>query len=119
MAVHTKVINNTAISASGSSAVFRNFSNRKWMLSVIVPTTPTGTTPSIVFALQVSTDGISFSNKGGALAAITAVGSQRTLYGVGTTQGQVVEPFVKVAWTVTGTSPNFPNIIATLHSLNC
>lgn len=119
MAVHNKVHNNVSVSASGSSQVFRNFGQKKWMLTVIVNGTPTGTTPTLTYAVQVSSDGTNFSNKGGALAAITAAGAQRTIYAPGSTQGQITEPYVKVTWAAGGTAPVFPGVTATLHSLNC
>lgn len=118
MALHSKVHTNAAISSSGSSAIFRVPSNaRRLVLSVVNKTAPTGTTPTITYELDTSTDGINFTRKGGALSSINSVVAQRTLYGVGQTQGQVVEPYAKVVWTVTGTTPNYPSITTVLTAL--
>src|SRR5258707_11292841 len=119
MSVHTKVHNNTAVSASGSSAVIPNFGSKRHVLNVVVSTAPTGTTPTITYAVQTSNDGITFNTIGAALAALNAVGQQRTMYGPGTTQGVVAGKFIKIIWTVAGTTPNFPNITAAFRGVDC
>ncbi|SRR6266851_759561 len=85
-----------------------------WVLLVRVAGTVTGTTPTLVFAVQQSNDQITWATVGAALANITAVGVQVTPYATGTTQGAITQNFIRVIATVGGTSPVFPGVYADL-----
>ncbi len=89
------------------------------MLTVVLPAAPTGTTPTITYAIQTSNDQITWTQKGAALAALSALGQQRTNYGPGTVQGAIIEKYIRVAWVVTGTTPNFPNVSAAFSAVDC
>lgn len=119
-AIHSRIHSQATITTSGSSPVFSNSNNhRRHQLNVIVGNAPTGTTPTLQFKVMVSSDGISFVQKGGALATLNAVGAQRTPYGPGTVQGQIVEPFVRVDWTITGASASFTGVSTTFQGMDC
>ncbi len=117
--LHVKQHDRATITTSGSSQIFRNPGGRRHLLIVDVATAPTGTTPVVVFEIDTSTDGVTFTRKGAALANISAIGTQTTRYGVGTTQGQIVEPYLKIVWTVTGTTPSFTNLTSTFSAVDC
>ncbi|SRR6266851_1320739 len=119
MSLHAKVHTQATISTSGNSATFPNPKSRRFLLAVALAGTPTGTTPTIVFAVQTSPDGVTWTQKGAALATLSAIGNQRTLYGPGTTQGAIVEAFIRVAWIVAGTTPVFPNVTTAFTGLDC
>ncbi len=119
MSLHAKVHTQATVNASGNSAAFTNPKSRRFLLSVALAGTPTGTTPTITFAVQTSPDGVTWTQKGAALATLNAIGNQRTLYGPSTTQGAIVETFIRVAWVVTGTTPVFPNVTTAFTGLDC
>lgn len=48
---------------------------------------------TLTFAIQVSMDGANWIQAGPALSAVS--GSQRVVYAVGSTQGPLVEPFIR------------------------
>ncbi|SRR6266487_1742444 len=119
MSLHAKVHTQSTISASGASAVFQNPKNKRFLLSVAIQSAPTGTSPTLTYAVQTSADGVSFAQKGGALASLNAIGNQRTLYGPGTTQGAIVELFIKIVWVITGAGANFTNVTTAFTGLDC
>ena len=112
-----QLLNNATITTSGSSSVITNDGRTEWVLDVRIANAPTGTTPSITFAVTVSNDGINFIQAGAALTALTAAGSQRTEYTISSTQGPIEEDFIKVTWNVTGTTPSFTGVFADLVGL--
>lgn len=104
------VHSNATITTSGSSVVAMNFGHKEVSLVVNVTVAPTGTTPSITYTIQEVDPGngtttISAAKSG---AAITGLGTQiitlPVMYG-----GDVI-----VSWVVTGTSPSFTGVYATL-----
>jgi hypothetical protein len=104
--VHT----NATITASGSSVVAMNFGHKETSLVINVTAAPTGTTPSITYSIQEVDPGngtttITAAKTG---AAITALGVQILTLPV-TYGGDII-----VTWTVTGTTPSFTGVYATL-----
>jgi hypothetical protein len=85
-----------------------------YVLMVRVAGTPTGTSPTLVFALQQSNDQVTWSTIGAALANITAAGVQVTPYATGTTQGAVTQNFLRITATPGGTNAVFPNVYCDL-----
>jgi hypothetical protein len=75
---------------------------RKVVMFVNVANAPTGTSPNLSMQLQSSLDGTNWANVGSALA-FTAAGTQRL-------EAQGVEPFWRIAKTVTGTTPSFTGV---------
>ena len=118
-AVHNRVHSQATVSANGSSPVFNTAGHKRFQLNVVIANAPTGTSPTLTFKVMVSSDNISFAQKGGALASLNAAGVQRTLYANGSTQGQVVEPFARVDWTISGAGANFTGLSTTFHSVDC
>lgn len=105
---------NSTVNASGASNVFNNDGRSVWVL-VVRNGAPSGTTPTLTFALMVSVDGTNFVQAGPNLTALNAAGSQRTVYAINSAQGPIVEPFVKVTWAIGGSaSPSFPSVFADL-----
>ncbi|SRR5216683_3303232 len=117
--LHVKQHDRATITTSGTSVIFRNPGGKRHHLVVDVPTTPTGTTPTLTFEVDTSSDGVTFAAKGAALAAINAIGTQVTRYGVGTTQGRIFEPFIQIKWTIAGTTPSFTNVTTTFSAVDC
>ncbi len=73
---------------------------------------PTGTTPSIIWDIATSPDGVTYTQVGGALGALTAAGAQVVPYITGATQGAFPggTKWFQVIGTITGTNPVFPNV---------
>jgi len=94
------------------SDVFTADAYALYVLMVRVAGTVTGTTPTLVFALQQSNDQVTWTTIGAALANIVAGGIQVTPYGTGTTQGAVTQGLLRVTATIGGTSPVFPGVYA-------
>lgn len=82
------------------------------VLLVRVVGTPTGTTPTLVFAVQQSNDGVNWTGVGAALANITAAGVQVTPYAAGTTQGAITSTWYRVTATPGGTNGSFTGVYA-------
>ncbi len=57
---------------------------------------------TLTFAVQVSMDGTNWLQAGPALSAVS--GSQRTVYAVGSTQGPITEPYIRVQAVVATSS---------------
>lgn len=118
--LHIKQHDRATITASGVGPILRNPGGKRHILIVDVPTAPTGTSPTLVFEVDASFDGITFTRKGAVLATISGIGTQVTRYGAGATQGQLVEPLIQVKWTLGGTvSPTFTNVTTTLSAVDC
>lgn len=116
----SRIHSGATVTTSGSSPVFSNQGgHRRHQLNVVIRNAPTGTTPTLQFKVMVSSDGISFAQKGGALATLNAIGAQRTPYGPGTVQGAIVENFVRVDWTITGASASFTGVSTTFQGMDC
>lgn len=88
-----------------------DLSNPRVVAALInLPNNPTGTSPTITFTLDVSLDGNVWYNAKTS-SAQSAAGTVRL---VGT---DIIEPFVRVAWTLTGTTPSFAGVtIDILHN---
>ncbi len=120
MSLHSKLHTNSTITTSGSSPVFKNPRTKRHILSVALASAPSGTAPTLLFAVMVSNDGVTFAQKGAALATLNAVGNQRTQYGAGTTQGQITEAFIRIDWAIGGSaSPTFTNVSTYFTGLDC
>ncbi len=96
-----------------TSKTFRLEGYTFFTLIATLAATPTGTSPTLTWALQSSADGISFTTVGAALAAMTPSNLvQATVYGTGTTQGAISGPFFRVIGTLGGTNAVFPGVFA-------
>lgn len=108
--------NETLNAPTGTVYISKTFRLDSYAFIVLIATIngiPTGTTPTLTWALQSSADGVSFATVGAALAAMTpSLLVQATVYGTGTTQGAITGPFFRVIATSGGTSPVFPNVFA-------
>lgn len=113
-----QVLSNATITANGASGVINNAldGHTIWVLDVRNGA-GTGTTPTLTFAVMVSVDGVNFIQAGPALASLVGAGIQRTVYAVNSAQGPIIEPFFKVTWTISGTTPSFPAVYADLIGL--
>jgi hypothetical protein len=105
-----EILSNQTITATGSSMVAIDFGHKEISLIVNVTGPVTGTTPSITFTLQEIDPGnettpINVSKTG---AALTGVNTQIVTLPV-TYGGSVL-----VTWTVTGTTPSFGGVYASL-----
>jgi hypothetical protein len=104
------VLANATVTASGSSGVFEDVGAKEVVLIVNVTGTVSGTTPTITFTIQEVDPGnfttaISSSAVG---TAITAVGTQ--IISLAMARGSCFQ----ITWTVTGTTPSFGGVYATL-----
>ncbi len=91
--------NATVVVGTFDSPTYNNDGRAIWSLVV-----RQGGGGVLTMSVMVSTDGINFVQAGPALAAVTIGTAQRTVYAVGSTQGPLVEPFIKVRAVVTGSS---------------
>lgn len=83
------------------------------ILVVHLGATPTGTTPTLTWEVDTSTDGVSFSAVGSALTAMSpSVLDQVTAYFSGSTQGAITGPFFRVKATPAGANALFPKVFA-------
>ncbi len=95
-----QILNAQVITASGQS---QGFSVPNDSLSIQIDVTAaSGTSPSVVFSVAWSDDGVTYSQASPAdsFAAITAAGSVVERF---TAKG----PFYQLVWAVTGTTPSF------------
>lgn len=104
------VHSNATITASGSSVVAMNFGHKEVTLVVNVTAAPTGTTPSITFTVQEVDPGNGTTVIGSAKSgsALTGIATQTITLPV------MVGGDIVVTWTVTGTTPSFTGVYATL-----
>ena len=109
-----QALSNVTLNSSGTGPWIANDGRSVWSLFVILGTA--NGTPSVTFRVEVSPDQVNVATAGPALSALTASGSQRTVYAVGSTQGPITEPFLRIAWTWNaGTS--FSNSTAALFGI--
>ncbi len=103
------VQSNATVTTSGSS-IFTGFGVREITLVINIKNAPTGTGPSITYSLQEIDPG----------DGLTAVGTSVTGTAITTAATQILSlPLtltgaVKVTWTVTGITPSFTGVYATL-----
>lgn len=109
---YRQVVHGNATVTTSGSAVFDGFGAKELNLIINVTASPTGTTPTITYTIQEIDPGDQTTALGNSKTgtAITAIGTQIVslpiMYG-GT---------VKVSWTVTGTTPSFTGLYASLIS---
>lgn len=92
------------ITASGVSASIDTDEFGEGLL-FIATSAVSGTTPSVSYQLQTSPDGVTWANVGAAVVA-SAIGNSATPFGA-MTPGGAFGYLVRVAYTVTGTTPSF------------
>ncbi|SRR6266567_2947314 len=103
-----QAFNNVTVSAGGSITV-QNDGRSIWVLVIRVGSVVTA--PSLQFAVTLSMDGVNFfaPASGWTLAAITTASTvQRTVFSNANISalGPIVEPWIKVTWTISGGSFN-------------
>lgn len=95
----------TPITVTGNSPILSNVSGFNSVdVEIYITAAPTGTTPALTVQLMGSLDGVNFYNIGSATASLNATG--RTLL----TNNNVDEPYLKLAYVVTGTTPSFGGV---------
>lgn len=99
----------TAVSSSGSS-VFIGFGVKEITLFVNITVSPTGTAPTIQYTLQELDPGNETTAVGSSVSTAVLTAISTGVVRIRTTSSGAV----KVSWTVTGTTPNFPTVYATL-----
>lgn len=105
------VLSNATVTTSGS-AIFDGFGSKEINLIINNTIAPTGTTPTITFSIQEVDPG----------DLTTVLGNSKTGTALSTATTQIVSlPImytgtVKVTWTVTGTTPSFTGLYASLIS---
>lgn len=95
----------TNLTASGSQVLdFNGPDGMAIVYDVLVPTTPTGTLPTLDIKIEISEDNITW-NPFLAMPQITAEGRYRVT-------GRTPKRYRKMTWTLGGTSPNFGKVTA-------
>jgi len=105
-----RVVQSNATVTTNGSAIFSAYGNKEISLFINIKNAPTGTTPTITYTIQEVDPGdlvtvVGTSTTG---SAITAIGTQILTLSV--TKSGVIQ----VSWTVTGTTPSFTGVYATL-----
>lgn len=105
-----QVVQSNAIVIASGSTIFNGYGNKEVSLFINIKNAPTGTTPTITYTIQEVDPGdlvtvVGTSTTG---SAITAIGTQILTLSV--TKSGVIN----VSWTVTGTTPSFTGVYATL-----
>lgn len=100
------------ITTNGNTGPLNNLSKLQAMVPVVsalllLPQAPTGTSPTLTFSLDVSQDGTNWFSVA-TTAPLTAAGNVRLV------ASNVIEPFVRLSWTVGGTTPSFGNVKTTI-----
>jgi hypothetical protein len=104
------VLSNATVTTSGSSATFTGFGASQIVLVINVSGTVSGTSPSVTFTLQEVDPGNQTTTIGNSVTggAITVAGTQILTLPV------MKASCVQVTWTVSGTTPSFDGVYATL-----
>lgn len=107
-----QLLSEEPVSQTYTSPIFPYGNESGWILVVRIIGAPTGTTPSLLFDIATSPDGVTFTQVGANLTALTAVGVQVVPYITGSTQGAFPggTRFFQVVGTLTGTNAVFPNV---------
>lgn len=93
------------LTVTGNSGILANNSGLNSIdVEIYITAAPTGTTPTLTVQLMGSLDGVNFYNIGSATASLNATG--RTLL----TNSNVDEPYLKLAYTLGGTTPSFGGV---------
>lgn len=100
------------INAIGNTGSLPNLCDFERVLPIVsaiinLPNAPTGTTPGAIFSLDVSVDGVVWVSVA-TTASITAAGVVRLV------ASNIIEPFVRISWTVSGTTPSFTGVLMTI-----
>lgn len=88
-----------------------------WALLARIEAAPTGTTPGIVWEVDLSDNGAAFTRVGAAIAAQTAIGALLVPYYTGSTQGLIIPAYnathtyqVQVLGTIANADNVFPSV---------
>lgn len=100
------VINNASFTATVVSPVYQNDGRSAWQLISSVGAMTT--TPTMTTKIEGSLDGTNFYTIDTQTVINAGNTSQRTVYGVNTTKGPILEPYIRVTSTFGGTG-NFAN----------
>src|SRR5690348_1264980 len=107
-------VNSASITAAGNSGALQNLgrSDQTTVIAYLDINGPvTGTSPSLTVSVDGGPDGSTWANLGSftAQTAVTAAGVVIRLV-----IHDVMDPFVRFSWTISGTTPNFQNVVMTL-----
>lgn len=109
-----QIVNNASFTATVTSNPIANDGRLSWVL--VIRTGAITTTPTLTASIQGSMDGVTYYT----IATLSAINSanavQRTVFSPNSTQGPLVEPFLKVVLTFGG-SGNFAATYADLVGL--
>lgn len=103
---------NATLTTSGSTIYNLGFGAKQLTLIVNVKAAPTGTTPALTYTLQEVDpgDGVTALGATATTGAITAIGIKAISLPV------VMGGAIKVTWTITGTTPSFTQVYATVSA---
>jgi hypothetical protein len=105
------VLSNETLASSGSTT-FSGFGFREVSLIVNIKAVPTGVQPTIVWSMQEIDPGDGLTVVGSSI-----IGAQLSIVSTQVlTLPLTVTGVVRVTWTITGTSPSFTNVYATIVS---
>lgn len=104
---HQRVLESSTVTASGNSGYLPNLSNNA-VMTILADVTGavSGTTPSLTISIGVA------ATNGGRVAVVqtfTAITAALTAP-VRNIISNIAEPFIYIAWTVTGTTPSFGGV---------
>jgi len=112
-----QTVHSNATLTSSGSLTFSGLGSREITLIINVKNAPTGTTPSLAYTLTDVDPGdqtTAISGQTVTCSAITGITATPTVLVLRAT----VSSTVRVSWTVTGTSPSFTGVYATLLAKN-
>lgn len=99
--IQTLQVAQAAVTATGNSALFEQRGDDGLLVVDLNITAVSGTSPSLTVQIQGSFDQTNWFNIGSASAAQTTTGKLRM------TETSALEPYLRLAYTVTGTNPSF------------
>lgn len=102
---------NATLVASGST-IFSGFGSKQLTLVVNIKASPTGTTPTLTFTLQEVDPGDLTTVIGGSVSTA----SLNSITTATITLPVIMGSAVKVSWVITGSSPSFTQVYATLSA---
>lgn len=105
------VQSNATVTTSGSQ-ILQGFGTKEISLVINIKNAPTGTLPAITYSIQEVDPGDRVTTLGAATVGITMVGTGTQVITINTT----LSGSLKVSWAVSGTTPSFTGVYATLTS---
>lgn len=104
------VLTNATVTTSGSSTVLMDFGHKETSLLINLSVAPTGTSPTITFTLEEIDPGNDTTVLGTSITGATLSTATTQILTLPVTYGGNV----LITWTVTGTTPSFTGVYATI-----